>query len=303
MLKVIGYWALPEHWAKAPPWTPAPPAPVWPDIRRAVCFDWRALERRQLLAYLRSGHKARGFLGFSACRFECHDRRVCLGKEEWTDGEWLWPEGLAHYVWRHSVTLPDEFVDSASARGWKVPKQIDWVRQLDYSCWLDWAKRLPDQATAIDGHRLQSEPRITMAIGFRNTDNLVGERIDSFFDNVWEPLEIAGYGAEPIGQHEPRFDLYLEEVSIDSWSTVLAKVIAGFCQHGLTNHAQIFRIDPDPGNWHKDRQGLRIKYYLSNDSRKDFFEKVWVECGGQAFAGDAPFVGMAFEQRQSQLSQ
>ena len=61
-----------------------------------------------------------------------------------------------------------------------------------------------------------------------------------------------------------------------------------------------------PGSEHLERhegQGLRIKYYLNDDSRKDFFEKVWVECGGQAFAGDAPFVGMAFEQRQRQLSQ
>ena len=78
------------------------------------------------MAYLRNGHYRGAALGFSACRFECRDKYGMLGSGELTDGEWVWPEGLPHYVERHGVMLPEEFVASASAREWKVPP-IDQV--------------------------------------------------------------------------------------------------------------------------------------------------------------------------------
>lgn len=173
-LKLIGYWAPLPRWSQ----TPSPYAeeePPWPDIRRAVRAGWRSAEREQLVAYLRSGHRCSGALGFSACRFECRVTYSILGSGEMTDGEWVWPEGLPHYVERHGVMLPEEFVASAAARGWRVPP-VDRVGtlvpaalidralrsgdtalaaridksigeggcQVDDSAWLEWAKRLPE---------------------------------------------------------------------------------------------------------------------------------------------------------------
>jgi hypothetical protein len=66
-------------------------------VRSAVCH------------YLAHGRPYRSFRGYSWCRFRCGVERN--GAAEFTDGQWAWPEGLAHYVEKHSVILPDEFVN------------------------------------------------------------------------------------------------------------------------------------------------------------------------------------------------
>ena len=42
-----------------------------------------------------------------------------------TDGFYAWPDSLAYYVERYQVALPDELEEHMSARGWKVPDDID----------------------------------------------------------------------------------------------------------------------------------------------------------------------------------
>ncbi|MFE7508433.1 hypothetical protein [Promicromonospora sp. NPDC057488] len=37
-----------------------------------------------------------------------------------TDGHWVWPSSLAHYVERYKVELPREFIDDMRARQWHV---------------------------------------------------------------------------------------------------------------------------------------------------------------------------------------
>lgn len=51
-----------------------------------------------------------------------------------TDGQWVWPEILAHYVEKYRVKLPREFTDLMSARGWRVPSLSS--QELDDVC--DW---------------------------------------------------------------------------------------------------------------------------------------------------------------------
>ncbi len=53
----------------------------------------------------------------SQCRFECGVSPHEIGSKCLTDGFWLWPEGLAHYVSAHDVVLPDEFVFMWSLAG------------------------------------------------------------------------------------------------------------------------------------------------------------------------------------------
>lgn len=77
-----------------------------PDPLAFVDGSWDEGERGDVLSHLRHGLLARAYAGFSGCRF-CGE---IVGSLELTDGKFLWPEGLAHDVENHSVSLPDEFV-------------------------------------------------------------------------------------------------------------------------------------------------------------------------------------------------
>lgn len=46
-----------------------------------------------------------------------------------TDGEWVWPSDLAHYVRRYAVALPHQFVETVRERGYRAPRLTE--DQLD----------------------------------------------------------------------------------------------------------------------------------------------------------------------------
>jgi hypothetical protein len=77
-----------------------------------VDADWDEEERHGVSQYLASGTTARTFMGRSVCRL-CG---VSNGYAEYSDGTYIWPAGLAHYVDEHDVRLPDEFVQHAISR-------------------------------------------------------------------------------------------------------------------------------------------------------------------------------------------
>jgi hypothetical protein len=92
-LTLIGYWL-------------GPLAPGWPDVHDFVDPSWDEHERSLVADYLSEGMHANLQAGLSECRFCGADN----GCREFTDGTYLWPEGLAHYVTDHNVRLPDQFV-------------------------------------------------------------------------------------------------------------------------------------------------------------------------------------------------
>ena len=73
--------------------------------------QWDEGERFAVYAHLRHGLLARAFLGQSRCRM-CEEQ---VGNAELTDGAYVWPEGLAHYVRHHGVRLPVDFVNHVRA--------------------------------------------------------------------------------------------------------------------------------------------------------------------------------------------
>lgn len=99
-LRVIGYWAGPDTTGS------------WPSPVDFVDLGWDPDDRDYVATYLAEGRVVWGFMGYSPCRF--------CGKEngdlELSDGTYLWPSGLAHYLTEHGVRLPDEFVQHAYAR-------------------------------------------------------------------------------------------------------------------------------------------------------------------------------------------
>lgn len=98
-LVLIGYWRSDRH-------------PEWPDPRDFVDPRWDQEERHVTRHYLSSGTVARAYMGLSECRL-CGAQNGAL---EFTDGTFLWPQGLAHYVDEHAVRLPQRIVDHAVRR-------------------------------------------------------------------------------------------------------------------------------------------------------------------------------------------
>jgi hypothetical protein len=99
-LILIGYWRS-EH------------DPSWPDPAEFVDTDWDPAERDLVASYLKSGTVAVAYRGYAFCRL-CSKRDN--GTLELTDGVYVWPEGLMHYVAEHSVRLPRRVVEHIIGR-------------------------------------------------------------------------------------------------------------------------------------------------------------------------------------------
>jgi hypothetical protein len=92
-LQPVGFW----H-SERKPWLPHP--------AEAVAPDWSDSQRAAVIDYLLRPEDVAQYMGLSPCRI-C-DRLV--GSREFTDGTWVWPEGLVHYLDVHQVRPPDDFV-------------------------------------------------------------------------------------------------------------------------------------------------------------------------------------------------
>jgi hypothetical protein len=84
-----------------------------PNPHLLVDANWSPAERLIVIAYLRSGSVRDRFFGFSWCRFECGIPEQEMGNRELTDGVYVWPEGYVHYIERHGVKPPTDFIERA----------------------------------------------------------------------------------------------------------------------------------------------------------------------------------------------
>ena len=127
-LEVLGHWFNPY----APTTLPRP---------QALVTEWQPERRALLLAYLDAGKELVRFPEPSFCRFDCGIEHTGAGDR--SDGRWVWPEGLSHYVERHSVRLPEPFVAHAVGCG-GVPKAFRMPKVAfglyDPGPWLAWAR-------------------------------------------------------------------------------------------------------------------------------------------------------------------
>ncbi|MBM0128153.1 hypothetical protein IMY96_25640 [Pimelobacter simplex] len=101
---------------------------TWPAVSDFIDHDWDEEERFDVGTYLKYGLVARAWMGYAPCRL-C-DKQT-NGNLDLTDGVYLWPEGLAHYVLDHKVRPPEEFVRHVHALNrWSDDWQINdaWWR-------------------------------------------------------------------------------------------------------------------------------------------------------------------------------
>ncbi|ONH32489.1 hypothetical protein [Pseudofrankia asymbiotica] len=92
-LILIGYWA-------------GKGAEGWPSPGDFIDANWDADERDLVADYLRRGFVHGAYMGVSPCRICGRDN----GSLELSDGTYVWPEGLAHYLTDHGVRPPKPFV-------------------------------------------------------------------------------------------------------------------------------------------------------------------------------------------------
>jgi hypothetical protein len=148
-LKLIGYWpadgaaekrAYSHAFHESYEDTAEPVADVdTPFIHPRYLVDstWAGKDRSRVVQYLAGARAVAHAGGLSYCRFGCG----LNGCAELSDGVWLWPEGLAHYVEHHAVRLPDEFLDHVRNRDYS-PLPADEI-PIDFGCqssrfWRAW---------------------------------------------------------------------------------------------------------------------------------------------------------------------
>jgi hypothetical protein len=108
-------------------------------IDPALLIDegWEIDNREKIINYLNSGKFKTGYFGWSNCRI-CKCRN---GGTELTDGVWYWPVGLAHYVEKHNVKLPDEFIEYMKSVDFECGKTSKLKTKFDWNRWCDEHKR------------------------------------------------------------------------------------------------------------------------------------------------------------------
>lgn len=99
--RVVGFWRDPWH----------PTTSAWPDPTDAVDPSWAPPERDAVIAYLNDGEHDTPWQGYSWCRFKCGVPDSEMGAWDLTDGTYVWPEGYAHYLEKHDVKPPEEFLE------------------------------------------------------------------------------------------------------------------------------------------------------------------------------------------------
>ncbi|MBL9077529.1 MAG: hypothetical protein JNL08_08500 [Planctomycetes bacterium] len=136
-LEVVGWWFRDE----APGPLPRPQLLVRP---------WQPAERAAVVAHLRAGKVLETYPEPSYCRFACG--AADMGRADLSDGTFVWPEGLVHYVTEHSVALPARFVAHALQGAGAAPPRLPKPRfgLYDVAPWLAWA-RAERAALDLDG--------------------------------------------------------------------------------------------------------------------------------------------------------
>lgn len=120
-LTAIGYW----HSIFEPEF----PDPAW-----FVDEHWHTTEKQMVIRHLSQAHPLIDWTGKSWCRFRCGN--VEMGSADLTDGAYIFPQGLVHYLEAHLVKLPEEFIRHVQEyKPTDIPVGLEHG-QITYDWWL-----------------------------------------------------------------------------------------------------------------------------------------------------------------------
>jgi hypothetical protein len=126
-LILIGYWASNEGEHNDP--YPHPSKLQDPEFWENFYQDFGSHKHR-IVTYLDGGIPCNFYRGLSPCRL-CDEH---LGSCEKHDGKYIWPEKLSHYIEKHDVILPEEFLKDAVE---KIEGEIELLEDF----WINWSKK------------------------------------------------------------------------------------------------------------------------------------------------------------------
>lgn len=124
-LIAIGYWHSDSE-------------PDLPKPQDFVDFEIDEGLRTIVLEYLTKGQRLHDWMGYSYCRFNCGIPVHLMGNACITDGKFIWPEGLIHYIKEHSVWLPELFITHLLSNHKSGAKTIE-VDEMTFGT-FDWWK-------------------------------------------------------------------------------------------------------------------------------------------------------------------
>jgi hypothetical protein len=110
-----------------------------PSMREFMATTPRDNQDR-VVEYLRSGHVLAVPMGADLPDwFDRPNRanpliggRLVGGATPMTDGVWVWPAGLIHFIEKYNVSVPAEFVEHAARSGWRVDGATAKSGDYDY---------------------------------------------------------------------------------------------------------------------------------------------------------------------------
>ncbi|MEU0408909.1 hypothetical protein ABZ307_14010 [Streptomyces griseorubiginosus] len=92
------------------------------ELTRSDSGEWRETAALAV-AYLAASPVVAEFTETDTCLLGCGENLVGCSSL-FTDGLWVWRADLRHYVGRHGVTLPREFVERMRGFEWKPPVDV-----------------------------------------------------------------------------------------------------------------------------------------------------------------------------------
>ena len=109
----------------------------FPSIEDFTDGTWRPKGKRKLLAYLERAPVIITWAPSANCLVCGCD--LGNGSKNHSDGVWVWPAGLAHYVRKHNVVLPAAFAEHIRSHKCRLPseEEVRWES-------LDWPGRQAD---------------------------------------------------------------------------------------------------------------------------------------------------------------
>jgi hypothetical protein len=168
-LQAIGYWSDPNILAKRPDLGPndsyvrflarqheaeARSGQLFlPDPNRIIEALGLCSYDQRVLSYLDGGIEVAAYLGFSTCRC-CAIADDEMGSRDLTDGTWVWPDGLSHYLRVHRLPLPDPFLRTMNQNSHAVPilqqrkRKGAWPPDYDFTFWHAWAAEVYSRGRA-----------------------------------------------------------------------------------------------------------------------------------------------------------
>lgn len=129
----------------------------------------------ELINYLLQCPMFCSYWGMSWCRFECGTSDWEMGNAEYTDGKFVWPQGLIHYLLVHRIQLPKKFIDHCLNNDLAIDELTniaDKKYEIDYDWWISESSILTKENAHSQGqNRKTYNERLPVEVKSRTRKN------------------------------------------------------------------------------------------------------------------------------------